>query len=120
LFIPSSFSSFVTDSASSAHHSTASDCSHDFTPHVSVTATSASLFGLSAAADKVIVPAEFMPVVGTFLQNDSSELEIDEETQLKFIKPSLRVDDIVLPEHVNVLYVNTLEDTYLPDETVVA
>jgi len=75
---------------------------------------------LSAAADKVIVSAEFMPVVSTFLQNDSSELEIDEETQLKFIKPSLRVDDIVLPEHVNVLYVNTLEDTDLPDETVVA
>ena len=37
----------------------------------------------------------------------------------RLIQPSFHVDDIVLPDHVNVLYVNTLEDTDLPDETTV-
>jgi len=65
---------------------------------------------LSAAANT-------LPGVGTSLHNDSSELEVDEETQLKVFKPSFHVDNILLPDHVNVLYVNTLEDTDLPDET---
>jgi len=92
LFIPSSASSLVTASESSAHHCTEVDNSvDDFAPHVSVIATSASDSCLSVAADT-------MPVVGTFSHNNSSELGIDEETQLKVIKPSLHVDDIVLPD----------------------
>ena len=106
-----SASSLVTASVSSVPQCTEVDNSvDDFAPHVSVTATSVSDSCLSAGV-------ETLPVVGTFLHNDSSELEVDEETQLKVIKPSLHVDDIVLPDHVNVLYVNTLEDTDLPDET---
>ena len=111
LFIPLSASSLVTASVSSEPHCTEVDKSlNDFVPHASVTATPVSDSCLSAGADT-------LPVVGTFLHNNSSELEVDDETQLKVIKPSLHVDDIVLPDHVNVLYVNTLEDTDLPDET---
>jgi len=62
------------------------------------------------------IAAKAVPLVVTFSQNDSSELEIDEKPLLNVVKPSPNVNDIVLPDHVNVLYVNTLEETDLPDE----
>ena len=74
LFTPASDLSFATVTASSTLHSTEVDTSlNDFAPHVSVTTTSTSDSCLSAAADT-------LPGVATFLHNDSSELEVDEET----------------------------------------
>lgn len=60
---------------------------------------------------------ETLPTVGTFSQIDPPEFDLDEETQLKVIKPSQVIADLDLPEHVNVLFVKTLKEVDLADET---
>jgi len=53
---------------------------------------------------------EEVPVVGKF--------ELDEDTQLKVVPPGPGLTDFELPEHVNVLFLQTIEGVDLPDETV--
>jgi len=54
--------------------------------------------------------AEEAPVVGEF--------ELDEDTQLKVVPPGSGLTNFELPEHVNVLFLQTIEGVDLPDETV--
>jgi len=58
-----------------------------------------------------------MPTVGTFSQDEPSEFSLDEETKLKVIGSTPVEIDCELPEHVNVLFVKTLEDVELSSET---
>jgi len=53
---------------------------------------------------------EEAPVVGEF--------ELDEDTQLKVVPPGPGSTNFELPEHVNVLFLQTIEGVDLPDETV--
>jgi len=53
---------------------------------------------------------EEVPVVGEF--------EVDEDTKLKVVPPGPGSTDLELPEHVNVLFLQTIEGIDLPDETV--
>ena len=59
---------------------------------------------IPSAVDNVV------PVVGEF--------ELDEETQLKVEKPSPDQTEFELTEHVNVLFLQTIEGVDLPDESV--
>ena len=54
--------------------------------------------------------AEEAPEVGEF--------ELDEDIQLKVIPQSSGPTNFELPEHVNVLFLRTIEGVDLPDETV--
>jgi len=53
--------------------------------------------------------------VGTFSQENETEILGNEQTQVKF-SPELDINEIELPEHVNVLYIDTLENTDFPQE----
>jgi len=53
---------------------------------------------------------EEVPVVGEF--------ELDEDTQLTDVPPGPDSTSFELPEHVNVLFLQTIEGVDLPDETV--
>ena len=46
------------------------------------------------------------------------EFELDNETQLKVVPPGPDSTDFELPEHVNVLFLQTIEGADLPAETV--
>jgi len=56
------------------------------------------------------VVGEVVPMIGEF--------ELDEETQLKVVAPSPDPTDFELPEHVKVLFLQTIESVDLPDKTV--
>jgi len=53
--------------------------------------------------------------VGTFSQENETEILGNEQTQVKF-SPELDISEIELPEHVNVLYIETLENIDFPQE----
>lgn len=62
---------------------------------------------------------ETTPTVSAFSQKEPIEFEFDLETQLKVVKQSAaNAVDFDLPLHVNVLFLKTVEDVDLPDETV--
>jgi len=54
-----------------------------------------------------------------FSQNEPIEYELDEKTQLKIVDPGPTKPDLDLPGHVNALYVKTLDEVDLPNETTV-
>jgi len=53
--------------------------------------------------------------VGTFSQENETEILGNEQTQVKF-SPELNISEIELSEHVNVLYIETLENIDFPQE----
>jgi len=57
------------------------------------------------------------PAVGTS-REELPQVNLNEETQPKVVKPNPATTDFDLPDHVNALFVKTLEDVDLPDETV--
>ena len=59
------------------------------------------------------VAVESLPLVGTFSQEGETETLGSEQTQVKF---SPELNELELPEHVNVLYIETLENTDFPQE----
>ena len=61
------------------------------------------------------VAVESLPLVGTFSQENETEILGNEQTQVKF-SPELDISEIELPEHVNVLYIETLENIDFPQE----
>jgi len=61
------------------------------------------------------VAVESLPLVGTFSQEGETEILGNEQTQVKF-SPELNINEIELPEHVNVLDIETLENTDFPQE----
>lgn len=61
------------------------------------------------------VAVETLPLVGTFSQENETEIAVNEQTQVKF-SPEPEIAEIELPEHVNVLYIDTLENTDFPEE----
>jgi len=56
-----------------------------------------------------------LPLVGTFSQETETEIAGNEQTQVKF-SPQPEIAEIESPEHVNVLYIDTLENTFFPEE----
>jgi len=61
------------------------------------------------------VAVESLPLVGTFSQENETEILGNEQTQVKS-SPELDISDIELPEHVDVLYIETLENVDFPQE----
>jgi len=57
-------------------------------------------------------------VTDEFSRGRPPEFEVDEETQLKVPAPSPNREELELPEHVDVLFLQTVEDIDLPEETV--
>jgi len=61
------------------------------------------------------IAVENLPTVGTFSHEYENQIVGDEETQNK-VNSEPEIADIVLPEHVNVLQNDTLENTDFPEE----
>jgi len=61
---------------------------------------------------------EEAPRFGEFSCGRPAEFELDEETQLKVPAPSLDLEELELLEHVNVLFLQTVEDIDLPEDTI--
>jgi len=57
-----------------------------------------------------------VPRSDEFSRRRPPEFELDGETQLKVPAPPLK--ELELPEHVNVLFLQTVEDINLPEDTV--
>jgi len=57
------------------------------------------------------------PAAGTS-RKELPQVNSDEETQPNVVRPNPATTDFDLPDHVNALFVKTLEDDDLPDETV--
>jgi len=58
------------------------------------------------------------PKCDEFSRGRPPEFELDEETQLKVPASPPSLKQLELPEHVNVLFLQTVEDIDLPDDTV--
>jgi len=56
------------------------------------------------------------PAVGT-PRKELPQFNLNDETQPKVVKPSAATTDFDMPDHVNALFVKTLEDVDLPDKT---
>ena len=104
-------------------------CNDTFTPlnplaspfSLQLTATPQSA---SSHLDDFVSPATSSPDCIIFAadassQNEPIEYKLDDETQLKVVDPVPTKADFDLPDHVNVLYVRTLEEVDLPNETTV-
>ena len=59
-----------------------------------------------------------VPRFDEFSHGRLPEFELDDETQLKVPAPSPNREELELPEHVNVLFLQTVEDIDLLDDTV--
>jgi len=58
------------------------------------------------------------PKCDEFSRGRPPEFELDKETQLKVPASSPSLKELELPEHVNVLFLQIVEDIDLPDDTV--
>jgi len=59
-----------------------------------------------------------VPRCDEFSRGRPPEFELDGETQLKVPAPPPNLKELELPEHVNVLFLQTVEDIDLPEDTV--
>jgi len=66
----------------------------------------------------MLLTARCQGVTDEFSRGRPPEFEVDGETQLKVPAPSPNREELELPEHVDVLFLQTVEDIDLPEETV--
>jgi len=93
-----------------------------FTPSSTTTHPSVSIL-LPADSTSTTDPHTYavdgdVPRCDEFSRGRPPKFELQEETQLKVPALSASLKELELPEHVNVLFLQTVEDIDLPDDTV--